>query len=164
MLVSLGKCGQASPLRFLPHVGLRRRPRCTFPARTNRCHANSIRTHHPRSVSHIDVPSEAKLRRCASIRWLMCTCVSFPDARSFPHACSCFQNSTRLIVQYLHSHIYRFCTGTCIGVPTASCQRLSHFAAPALTSSTISRHALRSTSACFHPCPPRYHRGSSLLP
>ena len=49
------------------HMGLRRRPRCTFPARTNRCHANSIRTRHPRPVAHVDVPSEAKLRRRASI-------------------------------------------------------------------------------------------------
>ena len=72
------------------------------------------------------------------------TLIRSMSPRSFPHVCSCFQNSTRFIVQYRHSHIYCLHIGIG-GFIEAACQRPSHFAASALTSSTISRHALRST-------------------
>ena len=73
----------------------------------------------------------------------MLTCLPFPDERGTWHVLSCRQKATRLFVQYRHSHLYRAVTGA--GCSAMAVHRVSHLAAPALTSSTTSRHALIST-------------------
>ena len=125
------------------HIGLRLRPCCTLPARIRRCQANSMRTRHPASPAHTDIPSGANLSRRASNSWLMLTCLTAPGVCSLAQLCSCFQKATRSIILYPHSHTY--CLRTGMGAACAACHRPSHLAAPALTSSTTSRHALSST-------------------